>query len=232
MKSLYLILDLGSMAIPFIFSFHSKIKFNRYFKSVFLGIALTMAIFIPWDVYFTQHGFWGFNDQYLIGKRLLGLPIEEWLFFICIPFACIFTHFCLTKFYPGIKLSSNTTRNLTIGIIIISAILCLLNTSRAYTFTNYLYAVILLSFTLIKFPTILQQFYLTFIVILLPFFVVNGLLTGSAIESQVVWYNNEENLGIRLLTIPVEDIMYAFTMLLTCYIPVHIRRTQKPLYKT
>ena len=41
----------------------------------------------------------------------------------------------------------------------------------------------------------------------------NGILTGTGLEEPVVWYNDDENLGIRLLTIPIEDIGYAFTMI-------------------
>tara|TARA_B100001027_G_C16264851_1_gene331422 strand:+ start:1047 stop:1253 length:207 start_codon:yes stop_codon:yes gene_type:complete len=51
-------------------------------------------------------------------------------------------------------------------------------------------------------------------VILLPFFIVNGILTGSWIENQIVWYDNLENLGIRMGTIPVEDTIYAYSMIL------------------
>ena len=50
---------------------------------------------------------------------------------------------------------------------------------------------------------------------LIPFFIINGILTGSFIENEVVWYNNDENLGIRLFTIPIEDSIYAFTLILT-----------------
>ena len=43
----------------------------------------------------------------------------------------------------------------------------------------------------------------------------NGILTGTGISEPVVWYNNAENMGIRIGTIPVEDIGYAFSMLFT-----------------
>lgn len=49
---------------------------------------------------------------------------------------------------------------------------------------------------------------------LIPFFIVNGVLTGTGIEGNIVWYNDEQNLGIRLLTIPVEDSAYAFSLIL------------------
>ena len=49
-------------------------------------------------------------------------------------------------------------------------------------------------------------------------FVVNGVLTGSGIEDQVVWYDNTENLGFRLGTVPIEDSMYALSMLLTVFV--------------
>jgi lycopene cyclase domain-containing protein len=58
------------------------------------------------------------------------------------------------------------------------------------------------------------RFYLAYAVILIPFFIVNGILTGSFIEQEVVWYNNEENLGVRIGTVPVEDIFYGMLLIL------------------
>jgi lycopene cyclase domain-containing protein len=49
---------------------------------------------------------------------------------------------------------------------------------------------------------------------LIPFFIVNGILTGSGLKQPVVWYNNAENIGIRLFTIPVEDIAYGLELIL------------------
>ncbi len=49
---------------------------------------------------------------------------------------------------------------------------------------------------------------------LTPFFIVNGILSGRGKEGNVVWYNNEQYLGIRPGTITVEDTAYGFSLIL------------------
>ena len=44
--------------------------------------------------------------------------------------------------------------------------------------------------------------------------VVNGILTGTGINEEVVWYNAEHFMGFRLLTVPVEDFFYGFLLIL------------------
>jgi lycopene cyclase domain-containing protein len=62
----------------------------------------------------------------------------------------------------------------------------------------------------------LGRFYLGYAVSLIPFFLVNGILTGWLLDEPIVWYNNAENLGVRLNTIPIEDSQYLlFFLLLT-----------------
>ena len=58
------------------------------------------------------------------------------------------------------------------------------------------------------------RFYLAYLVVLIPFFAVNGVLTGSFIEEEVVWYNSSGNLSIRLFTIPIEDAAYGLLLML------------------
>jgi lycopene cyclase domain-containing protein len=88
------------------------------------------------------------------------------------------------------------------------------NYDKLYTAINYTVLVLLLTYTVFKVPNVLNTFFITFLIVLIPFSIVNGILTGSFIEEPVVKYNNAENLGIRLGTIPIEDIGYAFSMLL------------------
>ncbi|MGC9342869.1 MAG: lycopene cyclase domain-containing protein [Bacteroidales bacterium] len=50
--------------------------------------------------------------------------------------------------------------------------------------------------------------------VLIPFLIVNGILTGSFIEEEIVWYNDMENLSFRIFTIPVEDMFYGMLLIL------------------
>ncbi|TWO31933.1 lycopene cyclase domain-containing protein [Seonamhaeicola sediminis] len=214
MNYLYLLLNLGSISIPFLFSFHPKLKFYKLWKPLLLGLVVSMCVFIPWDIIFTVKGYWGFNSSYLLGKNLFNLPIEEWLFFICIPYACVFTHYALLYYFPNLKVSRKTTKTIGYFLIFIFTVLIVYNFNKWYTLVNFTLAVILIYLVLKWQPDLLSSYLLTFLIMLIPFFIVNGLLTGSFIEDEVVWYNNAENLNIRLFTIPIEDVVYAFSLIL------------------
>lgn len=210
---LYLALNIASFSIPFLYSFEKRMNYIQYWKSVFLAIFLVAIPFLIWDVIFTQNGVWGFNPQYHLDLLIFGLPLEEILFFICIPYASIFTHYAVGYFYPNLQLSIKATNYITICLFFLSVIVMIFNTGKWYTFINLFVFSCLLMYAFYTKNTIPQKFYITFLVILIPFFIVNGILTGSFIENEVVWYNNAENLGIRLFTIPIEDFFYAFSML-------------------
>lgn len=173
-----------------------------------------MVVFIPWDVIFTTNNIWGFNPDYFLRIKILSLPLEEWLFFICIPFACVFTHYALLLYFPKMKLELKPTKRIAMGLIVILVTIVVFYYDKWYTVVNFSLAIPLTLIVLKYNPKLLQHFFLTFLVMLIPFFIVNGILTGSWIESHVVWYNNAENLGIRMGTIPVEDSIYAYSMIL------------------
>jgi lycopene cyclase domain-containing protein len=211
--SLYLLINIASFSIPFIYSFEKRMFFIKWWKSVFLSIGIVAIFFLIWDVWFTKIGVWGFNPTYHSNVMLYGLPLEEMLFFICIPYASIFTHYAILYFFPKLKLSDSVTRYFTITLIFIGVIILLFNYNKWYTLINFLVFILLLFYAIVTKNKLLNKFYISFLVILIPFFIVNGLLTGSGIEQEIVWYNNEENLNFRLFTIPIEDVFYAFSML-------------------
>ena len=91
----YALILFFTIIICFIASFDKRIQFNLQFGS-FLKAAILVAIpFIAWDIWFTAHGVWWFNTDYTLGITFFGLPLEEILFFVCIPFSCIFTYYTI-----------------------------------------------------------------------------------------------------------------------------------------
>lgn len=188
-------------------------RFIKHWKAVFLSLTIVATIFLIWDALFTAHGFWGFNPDFHLNILLFKMPIEEWLFFFCIPYASIFIHYSLAYFKPHALISEKKTKLITVFFMMTIIPVIILNTDKSYTFINYSFLFLVLIIGFFYGIQYLQRFYLSFLIILVPFFIVNGILTGTGIDEPVVWYNNSENLGIRLLTIPIEDIGYAFTMI-------------------
>ncbi len=212
--SLYLILNLVSISIPFLCSFDKRMPFFKYWQYLFPSILVTGFIFIAWDVYFTKLGVWGFNPSYHSDLIILGLPLEEWLFFFCIPYACVFTHYSLIYFFPEKFYSPKGIKTISYSLIFIFIILGLENTDKLYTSSTFFLTSIILMYSVYYKQNTLRYFYWTFLIMLIPFFIVNGILTGFGIPDEVVWYNNNENLGIRMFTIPVEDTFYGFSLIL------------------
>jgi len=220
--SLYFFLNIGSFLIPFLYSFEKRMKYSKRWKVIFPSLVITALFFIVWDIIFTQMGVWSFNPRYHSGIEFFGLPIEEWLFFICIPYASLFIHFSFQYFFPNVALSDSTVKWLYCILMVVIIPVVVFNYDRWYTFVNFSLFILVLTVAVFKFSEVLKTYFITFLIILIPFLLVNGILTGSFIEEPVVYYNDNENLGIRLGTIPVEDTGYAFTMLLMSLILMKI----------
>ena len=81
---LYLFLNLTSLSYPLYKSFDKRVNYYKNWKNVITAIIPMLVYMITWDVIFTKNGVWGFNPNYNINYHILSLPIEEWLFFICV----------------------------------------------------------------------------------------------------------------------------------------------------
>ncbi len=212
--SLYGYILLFSGLIPFLYSFEKKLSFYKKWPILFLSILIVLIPYIIWDIYFTQNGFWGFNEKYIGDFSLFHLPIEEILFFVVIPYVCVFTFYALRFYFPKFQLPLTLVRILSFGVLGVILWILLAYYNHIYTRINSFFLIITLGLTVYKKPHILQYYYWVFMVILVPFFIVNGLLTGMMITEEVVWYNEKAFLGFRWVTIPLEDVFYAFSLIL------------------
>lgn len=208
----YLIINAIAIGLPMIATFFPWHRFDTKWKYVFPSILLTMVIFIPWDIAFTDAAVWGFNPKYLSGIYIFNLPLGEWLFFICIPYATLFTYdalnFMIRKDVMG-KVGPWLTGILGVGFMIIG----FANLEKLYTSTTFISTGIFLMLHLLVLRSkYMGRFFLSYAVVIIPFLIINGILTGSNIEEQVVWYNDAENLGIRIFTIPVDDFVYSLLL--------------------
>lgn len=231
MKFTYLLINFFTIIVPVIFSFHPRIKFYKTWKAFFPAALLVGAAFIVWDILFTHQGIWRFNARYLTGINLFNLPIEEVLFFICIPFSCVFTYYCLDRFY---KLAWDPRIEKVVCILFSLVLLAigLLYNNRLYTMVTMISTAGVCLF--LQFVLKVHWFgksVTVYAILLIPFTIVNGLLTGTGLQEPVVLYNDAENLGIRFLSIPIEDVFYGFELiLLNLAVYLHlIKRFQRPI---
>jgi lycopene cyclase domain-containing protein len=227
MTPLYLWVDLASFIPPLLLSFHPRLQFYKRWASLWPAILITAICFIFWDAYYTKIGVWGFNPKYLLGIYIGNLPIEEILFFICIPYACIYSYHCFEVLLKK-NYFKNYQRKISLVILLFSIVLSIIYYDKLYTNVAFgLLVLVLLTLEFIFKVSWLSRFYFAYLFLQIPFFIVNGILTGTGIAEPIVWYNPNEFIGIRLLSIPFEDTFYGMSMLL-CSIGIYeLFRTRK-----
>ncbi|MGY6561989.1 MAG: lycopene cyclase domain-containing protein [Luteibaculaceae bacterium] len=211
---LYILINLLVISVPLSRSFENKVAMYKKFGPIFKSIALMAGLFLAWDIWFTHLGVWGFNDLYNPNFKLFGLPPGEIMFFITVPYTCLFVYLVLNYFIKK-DFFRDSKRIITIVLAVFTLLVALFNVDKAYTFSAFLLCSILLflQYFVIK-GWYMGRFFLMYLVICIPFTLTNGVMTGLFIEQEIVWYNNNENLGIRFLTIPLDDFAYNLAMLL------------------
>jgi lycopene cyclase domain-containing protein len=91
MKSEYFIVLFCVLFFPLVLSFDRNLGIYRRRGALLRSMAIVCPLFWAWDVVAAARGHWSFNAEYTVGLVILGLPIEEWLFFIVASFVSIFT---------------------------------------------------------------------------------------------------------------------------------------------
>ena len=173
-------------------------------------MAVNALIFIGWDAYFTRIDVWGFNPEYLLGIYLFGLPLEEILFFVTVPYACVFIYETLNTYIKQ-DILQKAAPYISLILVIFLIPLALFFLPRLYTSVTFLFLSFMQGMHYLLFRNkVMGRFYMAYLVHLVPFLLVNGVLTAIPI----VMYNDAYNTGVKIYTIPAEDTMYSMPMLL------------------
>lgn len=210
MSNLYLWLDIAVIIFPFILSFDKKVHYVSVWKTVFGAMCCIGIPFLIHDYFFTKMAIWGFNEAYLTGYYALNLPIEEVLFFVVVPFSCTFIYVCCQSYFPNHHF--RRFNQLFYALIALYAIVVLcLGFGRWYSTMVALVALLFLAM-LLNSRHSYTHLPIAVAISMIPFFLMNSILTGSCTPEPIVWYDNLENLGFRWGTIPVEDLLYSFIL--------------------
>ncbi len=174
---------------------------------------LPALFYIVWDFYFTAIGVWHFNEKYITGFKIYNLPVEEVLFFFVVPYCCVFIYECIRCYFPRLKNKKQADIILksTALLLFITGLFFYLKYYTSFTFIFTAVFIAVLYWRRHYFKTFdATSFLVSYSIVLIPFLLVNGFLTAIP----VVLYNDAENLGIRIYTIPFEDAFYGMLLIL------------------
>ncbi len=212
-KFTYFFILLCSVAGPLALSFDRKVAFWKKWKYFFPALIIPAALYIAWDVWFTHKQVWYFNEFFVTGIYVFNLPLEEVLFFIVVPYCCVFIYECVRCYFPGLKekkAADIILQLLSIALLVMGIVFY----DRVYTSWTFIFNAFFIA-SIYSFRNFFQgfdaaAFLVSYLVMLIPFLVVNGFLTAIP----VVLYNDAENLRLRIYTIPFEDIFYGMLLVL------------------
>lgn len=209
--SLYAWVIILSFAGPFALSFDKKVAFYKEWRFVFLAALIVAVPFLIWDELFTQWKVWGFNPIYLLKIYLGQLPLEEVLFFVVIPYNFIFILKVIQAYFPN-RNQKRFAPLFAFAFMISAIVWMLLHSDNYYTFLATFLTAVLTIF--LRNKIWYQDFMWAYLLCLIPFFIVNGVLTGAVTPEPIVWYSEQHIIGWRMISIPFEDLYYNYALLL------------------
>lgn len=207
--SIYLIINILIILIPLILSFEKNITYCKKIPQLFSSIFIVSTAYVIWDSIATKRGDWAFNSEHLIGIYFFELPIEEILFFITVPYSCIFIYETVKLYVKEKELHIN--KNIFWTAALLFMMTAIVFHYQHYTFTVTIFTAIFFLLTIFIKPQLLNSYHywLTILISFVPFLVVNYFLTSIP----VVTYDEAAFFGERFITIPFEDFLYSFSMI-------------------
>lgn len=207
----YLLLLLVYLIIPVVLSTRKEVRFVFRLRYLVPATIFAGAIFVMWDMRFTELGIWSFNPNYTTGIQIMEVPVEEWLTFLIVPLSMVYIYEWLK-----IKLENFEQPNIAVAlslvIFLIAGVLAYTFRQNMFSFFTFFLIAIYLGYTIFRnrFKKHFTKFYMAYAITLFPFLIVSVVLNVLP----VVIYSTEHVIGISLFGVPVEKFAYLFLLLL------------------
>ena len=209
MSPTYLLINLAIISVPLWYTPDKRIGYYRRLPAVGFSILVVGSCYLIWDIFVTARGEWSFNSRYLTGIEILNLPLEEILFFITVPYSCLFI-------YEGFLYATKNRcfkipNSVVIAVIVVLTAASIAFHRQGYTMKALASCAVFLAAALLFDRSLIRskQYWLWIAVCYIPFMIFNSVLTALP----VVEYHSAAIWGVRLGTIPLEDFFYNYSML-------------------
>lgn len=208
---LYLLILLVLAGITLFLFIKKSIVFIMEFKYMLPAVIFSGTIFIMLNIRFLQAGIIRFNENFLVGKNILNLPVEEWLFLLIISLFAFSVYILVNVKFEKFE-KPNLFYIISILLLVGFATEAWFSRQKLVPFFVFFLLAIYLGYTLLRnrFKPHLTKFYISYLIVVVPFFLIKLVLNALP----VILYNNDFTLGIRLAGIPVEQFANLFLLML------------------
>lgn len=190
-------------------SFTTDVKPHRHLKALLAGYLFVSLPFMIWDIWAASTGHWGFNAEYVTGPYLFNVPLEEYLFFLTVPFAMMYV-WGVVKKYVADKSLAGILPLLAFGFAAGASVWLLVNFwGNGYTRSAAIATLIAVIFAAMSRIAYTVRFWVFQVLLLGLFLVFNSILTMLPI----ITYGPDAIIGFRISDIPIEDFFFNFAFI-------------------
>jgi len=215
-KHTYTLLGILIPLGPIALSFDQKVNFIQYLIPVLGAMIIGAFVYILWDVFAVKKKHWRFNDEYVGSLRIAHLPLGEWLFFIGVPYACLFIYEVVLAYFGDSTLEGFEIilPFLTYGLAVFAALNGVFQKKGYTSWVSYSVAFVLIMVSVFAPGIWVSTAFWTFMGLsLIAFLIVNGVY----VNLPTIYYNGENFSGKRIIGIPIEDFFYNFSYLVLLF---------------
>ncbi len=189
--------------------FYPKPQLPKKIPSL-ISIGLSAIIFIIWDQLVTDL-FWSFNKKYILGLFIGKLPVEEMLFFLTVPYACLLLWVNIKSIW---KHEEKVKHNLYLSFLILCS-----TAGTVYFgllgrwYTGIIFALVcpLILLDIILHTSLFHSVaYRKFVLVVI---ILTGIWNGYLTFRPIVIYYSTYKSGLQIGTIPAEDFLYGVLLI-------------------